>query len=124
MQLIKVDQELLSKSTITGSYPGNNVEGENKGIDSGNGSHVLGTEDYNLILHEVWFVTMISAIAILLIVIFSAIICIKRRKSFLKNSLGSYNGKLKTLNKNLMDVGEFNVIMTSYLTLHVRKHLF
>ena len=36
---------------------------------------------------------MISAIVILLIIIFGAVICVKRRKSFLKNSLGNYNGK-------------------------------
>ena len=91
----KVDEELLLKSTITGTYPRNNVKEGNNGIEIGNGGHVLGTDGYNLILQEVWFVTMISVIVILLIIIFSAIVCIKRRKSLLKNSLGNYNGKFK-----------------------------
>ena len=56
---------------------------------------MLGTDNYNLILQEVWFATMISAIVILLIIIFGAVICVKRRKSLLKNSLGNYNGKME-----------------------------
>ena len=68
--------------------------GNNNDPDIGNGGgHVLGTDNYNLILQEVWFAMMISAIVILLIIIFGAVICVKRRKSFLKNSLGNYNGK-------------------------------
>ena len=97
--LFKVTRELLFKSKIPISDPGNDLNGVKNGIELGNGGHVLGTDNYNLILQEVWFATMISAIVILLIIIFGAVICVKRRKSHLKNSLGNYNGRKICLQK-------------------------
>ena len=93
--LFKVDKELFLSSNIPLNKPENNIKGTNEnGVEIGGDGHVLGTDNYNLILQEVWFATMISAIVILLIIIFGAVICVKRRKSLLKNSLGNYNGKI------------------------------
>ena len=93
MFLFQVDYELFSKSKILLHNSENDITKDKNGLDIGNSGHVLGTDNYNLILQEVWFAIMISAIVILLIIIFGAVICVRRRKAFLKNSLGNYNGK-------------------------------
>ena len=91
--LFQVDYELFSNSKISLHNSEHDIKKDKNGLDIGNSGHVLGTDNYNLILQEVWFAMMISAIVILLIIIFGAVICVRRRKAFLKNSLGNYNGK-------------------------------
>ena len=90
----KVDPKLWLKLKPNIMYPGDVAHGGSNGIEIGNGGHIIGEGGgYNLILQEVWFVTMISVIVILVIIIFSAIVCIRRRKNLLKSTLGHYNGK-------------------------------
>lgn len=64
---IKVDDRLLFQHPVH-QYPGNRV------------------------LQEIWFVAMVSILAVLIIVAFVATVCIQRKKSHVKN-IGHYNGK-------------------------------
>ena len=88
-----MDREALVKSKAITSESENVVKGVDDGIEVEGDGHVLGRDNYTLILQEVWFAAMISSLIILLVIIFGAVICIKRRKSILKNSLGNYNGE-------------------------------
>ena len=63
---IKVDPDLLYQHPVH-QYPGNRV------------------------LQEVWFVALVSILAILIIVAFVATVCLQRKKS--NKTLGHYNGK-------------------------------
>jgi hypothetical protein len=44
------------------------------------------------VMQEVWFVALVSIVAVLIIVAFVATICVQRKKAHVKN-LGHYNGK-------------------------------
>ena len=46
----------------------------------------------NRVLQEIWFVAMVSILAVLIIVAFVATVCIQRKKTNVK-TLGHYNGK-------------------------------
>ena len=50
----------------------------------------------NQILQEIWFVALVSILAVLIIVAFVGTVCMQRKKSSMKN-LGHYNGKFYTL---------------------------
>ena len=82
----------MVKSRAITNESENVVKGVDDGIEVEGDGHVLERDNYTLILQEVWFAAMISSLIILLVIIFGAVICIKRRKSILKNSLGNYNG--------------------------------
>ena len=47
---------------------------------------------FTLVLQEIWFVAMVSILAVLIIVAFVATVCIQRKKTSIK-TLGHYNGK-------------------------------
>ena len=64
---IKVDPDLLYQHPVHHQYPGNRV------------------------LQEVWFVALVSILAVLIIVAFVATVCLQRKKS--NKALGHYNGK-------------------------------
>ena len=83
----------MVKSKAITNESENLVKGVDDRIEVEGDGHVLGRDNYTLILQEVWFAAMISSLIILLVIIFGAVICIKRRKSILKNSLGNYNGQ-------------------------------
>lgn len=46
----------------------------------------------NRVLQEIWFVALVSILAVAIIVAFVATVCIQRKKTSLKN-IGHYNGK-------------------------------
>ena len=65
---IKVDPSLLFQHPVH-QYPGNRI------------------------LQEIWFVSMVSILAVLIIVAFVATVCIQRKKKANVKNLGHYNGK-------------------------------
>ena len=55
-----------------------------------------GLASLELVVQEVWFVTMIAIMVLLVLVAFVATICVKRKRTNVK-SLGHYNGKLDVI---------------------------
>ena len=82
---LKVDQSLLYQNPIY-EYPGNRI------------------------VQEIWFVALVSILAVLIIVAFVGTVCMQRKKSSMKN-LGHYNGK---------DTHCFNAMSHSNTTLFKR----
>ena len=61
----------------------------------------------NQILQEIWFVALVSILAVLIIVAFVGTVCMQRKKSSMKN-LGHYNGKFYTLCSNTYGIVEIH----------------
>ena len=55
----------------------------------------------NRIIQEIWFVALVSMLAVLIIVAFVGTVCMQRKKSTMKN-LGHYNGKTPAVFSALM----------------------
>ena len=79
---IKVDPSLLFQHPAVHQYPGNRI------------------------LQEIWFVAMVSILAVLIIVAFVATVCIQRKKAHVKN-LGHYNGK-QSISERILSVRSVN----------------